>query len=141
MKCNPSHYQWHKSIYSANHAPGFTDLLEIAYKAVNAIIIPDEITKGNRFKFGWLWSEGPSVLMVRTRARPVKFARQLVMYHLMQTKGGCKTIGKRFGFDHTTVLHSRREISNLSSLRYDCVEKDCLNEFNRLIQLHQQGIS
>src|SRR5690242_11908025 len=55
------------------------------------------------------------VLLKRTRKRQIVEARQVIMYLLcLYTTVSLKKIGELFGgYDHTTVIHSRKQISNL----------------------------
>ncbi len=56
-------------------------------------------------------------LRAKNRARRVTFARQLAMY-LCRHRAGASfpEIGRRFGRDHTTVLHAARRIAKLAKV-------------------------
>jgi chromosomal replication initiation ATPase DnaA len=50
----------------------------------------------------------------KTRKREMTFARQLIMYCLKKkTKLTLKSIGKVFGFDHTTVKYGVKQVIDL----------------------------
>ncbi len=62
-------------------------------------------------------------LRARNRARHVTLARQVAMY-LCRRRAGASLpeIGRRFGRDHTTVLHAERRIAKLAKVEPDVRE-------------------
>lgn len=69
----------------------------------------------------------PSKLHERTRKREICFCRQMVHYIAIEYNiSGVVLVGKYYGLDHTTVVHSIKKIKDIS----DTEEKARLDIYN-----------
>lgn len=73
-------------------------------------------------------------IMVKSRERNVVSARYILFYQLIKDGYSQEKIGKNCGFDHSTVLHGKRQVENM--LRFPSmypIEMVILQNFNKLI--------
>ena len=63
----------------------------------------------------------PDLVKSQTRKREIVLPRQIIMYKLHKLGLGYADIGKLFGKDHTTILHSVRKIKEQKDLYDDII--------------------
>lgn len=75
-----------------------------------------------------------SELFYKNRKTRVVFARQIAMYYMRkELRCGLREIGETFGKDHTTVIHSCKQISNFLSIQ-DLQTLTALREIKSIIR-------
>jgi chromosomal replication initiation ATPase DnaA len=75
----------------------------------------------------------PSLLQDKTRKREIVFTRQTVIYFLHRyTRESLLKIGKHYGKDHATALHSIKVIKNL--IETDRIIRTKIANYERIIK-------
>lgn len=137
-KCNPPLLAFQLVKYPKfGQKLSFLQLVKVAYEAVDSTYMMQEFIRQTKDSYAAVWCEGYECLFRRTRIRPVILARSILFHYLMKTRGGCKSIAKRFDIDHTSVLHGRNFINDVIGWKFDAPEKDAYYAFLDLVNKYE----
>ena len=68
-----------------------------------------------------------------SRLGRIVMCRQIIHWYLLNKGMQCTIVGKIFGKDHSSVLHSRKVINDMLNASYDNEYKAIINELNIII--------